>query len=242
MRALILAAGIGTRLHPITEATPKCLVLIEGRPLLYYWLELLLTSSISKVLVNTHHLSHLIRKFVHESPWRDRVVVTYEECLLGTAGTLYRNRNFFDGKAAMLIHGDNLSLFSVPAFVQAYESRPAGVEITMMTFTTSTPQSAGIVELDDRGIVQSFHEKTLNPPSNLANGAVYIVSPSVLAFLESLGKDVIDFSTEVLPHYVGKINTFHNDVYHRDIGTRESLKIARREYQSVLARRGKCAT
>ena len=76
----------------------------------------------------------------------------------------------------------------------------------------------------------AFHEKVMNPPSKLANGAVYIVEPSIFNFLATLGKDVIDFSTEVLPHYMGRIFTYHNNVYHRDIGTMESYEAAVREY------------
>ena len=76
-----------------------------------------------------------------------------------------------------------------------------------------------------------------NPPGCLANGAVYILSPLVLDFLVSLGKEVIDFSTEVLPHFMGRINTFHNEIYHRDIGTLESLLVAQREYPAARAKR-----
>ena len=107
----------------------------------------------------------------------------------------------------------------------------------MMTFSTSNPDSCGIVELDKDGTVTAFHEKVPNPPGNLANGAVYILAPSVMNFLAGLGKTVIDFSTEVLPHYMGRINTFQNDIYHRDIGSPESLKAAQSDYQ--LARLSK---
>jgi mannose-1-phosphate guanylyltransferase len=105
-----------------------------------------------------------------------------------------------------------------------------GIEITMMTFETDVPQSCGIVELDARGAVIAFHEKQPNPPGNLANGAVYIISPAVIQFIAGLCKDQVDFSTEVLPHFMGRINTFHNSIYHRDIGTPESLRLAEREY------------
>ena len=72
--------------------------------------------------------------------------------------------------------------------------------------------------------------KVANPPGNNANGAVYIFEPSVLKFLESLGKPVIDLSTEVLPHYLGRMSVFANDGYHRDIGTLESLALANKEF------------
>jgi mannose-1-phosphate guanylyltransferase len=92
------------------------------------------------------------------------------------------------------------------------------------------PKTCGIVELDERGVVIRFHEKVANPPGNHANAAVYIVEPFVIDFLASIGKEVIDISTEVLPRYLGRMQAFHNSDYHRDIGTPESLALAEREF------------
>jgi mannose-1-phosphate guanylyltransferase len=102
--------------------------------------------------------------------------------------------------------------------------------MTMLTFHTAVPESCGIVELDEHGVVKAFHEKVKDPPGNLANGAVYILEPGIFSFLEKLRKEVIDFSTEVLPHYMGRIYTFHNNVYLRDIGTMESYLRAIEEF------------
>jgi mannose-1-phosphate guanylyltransferase len=78
-----------------------------------------------------------------------------------------------------------------------------------------------------------LHEKVANPPGNLANAAVYIVEPAVLDFIAALGKPVVDFSTEVLPHFMGRIHSFHNGLYHRDIGTVASLAAAQFEFPLV---------
>ena len=235
MRALLLAAGLGTRLRPITNSIPKCLVEINGRPLLDYWIELLCNGGINEILINLHCFPDIVRDYLERSNYPVKITVAYEEKLLGTGGTLLKNREFFQRKSLMLIHADNLSMFSVNAFMHKYENREKHVEISMMTFNASEPEACGIVELDGQGIVTAFHEKLENPPGNLANGAVYILSPSVLDFLVSLGKEVIDFSTEVLPHYMGRINIFHNNVYHRDIGTVESLMVARSEFPAIYA-------
>jgi mannose-1-phosphate guanylyltransferase len=122
------------------------------------------------------------------------------------------------------------------AFVETFNRRDKHIEITMMTFETDVPESCGIVELDEKGVVRAFHEKVKQPPGSLANAAVYILAPTVLDFIRNLNKGVIDFSTEVLPHFMGKINTFNNDVYHRDIGTVESLALAQHEYPEAVAR------
>jgi mannose-1-phosphate guanylyltransferase len=230
VRALLLAAGLGTRLRPITDQVPKCLVPIHGKPLLGYWLDMLLPNGVERVLVNTHYLPDAVRKFVAASSWRDSIAMVHEDELLGTGGTVLRNRDFLANGPFMVVHADNLTRFNVGAFIRAHADRPAGVDVTMMTFDTDVPQSCGIVELDERGVVIKFHEKVAHPPSNHANAAVYIFEPSVIDFLASLGKAVIDISTEVLPRYLGRMQAFHNSDYHRDIGTLESLALAEREF------------
>jgi mannose-1-phosphate guanylyltransferase len=235
-RALLLAAGLGTRLRPLTNTLPKCMVSINGRPLLDYWLELLSRGGIDEVLVNLHYLPDLVRVFLASSTPPPMISTVMEEQLLGTAGTLLRNRSFFQNAPVMLVHADNLSLFDVRVFVSRFEQRRPDIAITMMTFYTDQPSTCGIVELDADGVVQAFHEKVENPPGNLANGAVYILAPEVIDYVASLGKEVIDFSTEVLPHYLGRINTFLNTTYHRDIGNLTSLALAEVEYPQVAAR------
>ena len=232
VKALLLAAGMGTRLRPLTDSIPKCLVPIHGKPLLSYWFEMLSRAGVSPLLVNLHYFAEMVQEYIAGSGYRN-ISTVYESELLGTAGTLLKNRAFFDNEPFMLIHADNLSRFDVSAFIDQHTARPAGCEITMMTFETDCPQSCGIVEIDSRGVVTAFHEKVANPPGNLANGAVYIMEPSIFDFLESLGKREIDFSTEVLPQYLGKIYTFLNNCYHRDIGTVESYSSALDEYAEI---------
>ncbi len=193
-------------------------------------MQMLLDAGVMPLLVNLHYFPDSVRDYITASGFSKNVTTVYEEQLLGTAGTLLKNRAFFCSEPAMLVHADNLSRFDVNVYIQSHLNRPPGCEITMMTFTADDPSSCGIVELDKRGIVRAFHEKVQNPPGNLANGAVYILEPSVFEFLASIGKDKIDFSTEVLPHYVGRIFTFHNDVYHRDIGTMDSYEKAQKEF------------
>jgi mannose-1-phosphate guanylyltransferase len=230
LRALLLAAGLGTRLRPLTDSIPKCLVPIRGRPLLDYWLELLLGSGIQSVLVNTHYLAEKVSQFVSASQWRDRVALVHEGQLLGTGGTVLKNRDYFGKGPFIVAHADNLTRFDVDAFISRHANRPPGMVITMMTFTTDAPETCGIVVEDNAGIVREFHEKVSNPPGNRANAAVYVFEPEVIRFLDSLGKPIIDLSTEVIPHYLGRICTYFNAGYHRDIGSAESLRAAEREF------------
>lgn len=230
MKGILLAAGFGTRLRPLTDRIPKCLVPIHGKPLLEYWLDLLLPGAIDEVLVNTHYLPQQVIDFKYNSRWRERMHLVHEPIILGTGGTVLANRRFYGNDPVLVAHADNLTRFSVRDFIATHRQRPAGAALTMMTFETDVPQSCGIVELDQRGLVVAFHEKVPNPPGNRANGAVYIFEPEVVDFMASLDKPVIDLSTEVIPHFIGRIWTFLNTDYHRDIGSPESLRLAELEF------------
>ncbi|MDX8414492.1 MAG: nucleotidyltransferase family protein [Mariprofundales bacterium] len=234
MRALLLAGGLGTRLRPLTNHMPKCLVPINGVPLLDYWLNLLLPNGIDTILINTHYLPDAVTQHVVKSPWRDRITLVHEPHLLGTAGTVLTNKTFFQEKAFLVAHADNLTQFDFHAFSQAHLHRAAGIEATMMTFDTDNPQACGIIEHDDRHIVTAFHEKQPNPPGTLANGAIYIFEPLVLTRIDAIKNENPDLSTDILPQLVGKMQYFHNQCYLRDIGSIASLRLAEQEFPAIL--------
>jgi len=222
MRALLLAAGFGTRLRPLTDTIPKCLVPIKGQPLLDIWLERLTDAGVGPFLINTHYLARQVEAYTASSRYADQVRLVEEKELLGTAGTLLANLPFFAGGDAMLIHADNYCLADFRAFLQAHAARPPHCLMTMMTFRTATPHTCGIVELDDAGVVVAFHEKVANPPGNLANGAIYLLSAELLAMMASDWPHVTDFSTEVMHRLVGRIYTYETGATFLDIGTPET--------------------
>lgn len=234
MRAILLAAGLGTRLGPLTQILPKCLMPVNGRPLLEYWLRSLDAAGVSEILVNTHHLPQLVRGWLSASRLAGRVRVVHEPVLLGTGGTLVANRDFCGTEPVMLVHADNLCDAPLGAFIVAHSQRIPGAAMTMMTFATDSPQTCGILELDEYGAVQAFHEKVSRPPGNLANAAVYIMEPEVGDYVASLGKDEVDFSTEVIPYFLGRIQAWHNPGYHRDIGNAASLLASQVEFPGVI--------
>lgn len=227
MRALLLAAGLGTRLRPVTDGIPKCLVPIGGRPLLDIWLELLLsTGGIERVLINTHYLADAVRTYLHASTWKERVDLVQEPQLLGTGGTVLANRTYFGSEAFLVAHADNLTDFNPKDLVARHLARPSGIEITLLAFRTDTPHSCGILELANDGRVVAFHEKVAHPPGNLASAAVYVFEPNVVEAIAALSRPIVDLSTEILPKFMNRILAVEHPGYHRDIGTLESLRIA----------------
>ncbi len=233
MKALLLAAGLGTRLKPLTKIWPKCLMPICGRPLLEYWLGILKQLGIDDVLVNKHYYADIVSDFLQRPQFKDWVRSVYEPELLGTAGTLRKNADFFRENTMLIAHADNLSCCDFSDFISHHHNRrPPDTAITMMIFECQIPTSCGIVELDEKGVVIDFHEKVSNPPGKLANAAVYIVEPEVLKWIEE-NPHLTDFSTEVLPHFIGRVATWKNNNIHRDIGTVEMLTKAQTDSCSL---------
>ena len=223
-RALLLAAGLGTRLRPITLNTPKCLVPIGGEPLLGRWLRMLEIAGCDSVLINTHYLADQVETFLMSwSSSTMTVQCTYEPELLGTAGTLLANHEFFKGATGLLIHADNAMAGDIGDFLAAHRKRKAYCQLTMLTFITKTPSSCGIVELDEDHVVQAFHEKLIDPPGNRANGALYAFEQDFLDHLNQMNPTPSDFSTEVIPTMLSRIQAWHTEKLYLDIGTPESL-------------------
>jgi len=221
-KALILAAGYGNRLKPFTDYWPKCLMPINGHPLLEIWLDSLLDLNIQNILVNTHHFSDEVLDFLNRKKYKNLITSSYEYSLLGSAGTIRKNYEFLSDSTLLAIHGDNFCTADLNAFYNAHFQRPSGCLITMMTFNTNHPESCGIVEINDDGTLLNFHEKVKNPPGNRANGAIYLIEQEVLDFIYG-DKTINDFTNQVIPYFINEIYTWHNDEHHIDIGTPENL-------------------
>ena len=233
---LLLSAGYGTRLRPITIEIPKCLIQIAEKPLLAHWLLKMENLGCKEVLINTHYLSEKVEDFLHKwnRNYNLKIKTTYEPKLLGTAGTLLANKEKFIDKTGMLIHADNITNNNLKELLEVHKNRPKGILITMLTFNSFTPQNCGIVETDSNDIVINFHEKVNNPPSSIANAAIYVFDYSFIEWLSNFKKNFTDFSTEVIPLMMGKIKTHHISEPYFDIGTLNSLKQARNFFKKSL--------
>ncbi len=226
---LLLAAGTGTRLMPLTLNWPKCLMPIGYYPLLEYWLSMLYKNQINDIYLNLHHHSNIVETFLQRRRFRGWIKTFKEEKLLGTAGTLRAVKRNLKFRTILLIHADNWSSFNLKSFIDYhFNKRPSNTLLTMMTFKTDNPRNSGIIEKNEQDVVISFHEKTKNPPGRLANGAVYLIDSEVIDFIIE-NNSIIDFSTQVIPNFIGKIATWENKKIHRDIGTINNLRISQND-------------
>ena len=231
VKAVLLAAGLGTRLRPITDTMPKCLVPIGDRPILDYWFDGLSAAGVREVLLNTHHLPEQVRSYIEKINAADRFHVTeaYEPKLLGSAGTIHANGAWMDdADDCLIVYADNLSSVDLRGLLAFHRSHDD--PFTMLLFHTQFPKSCGIAELDAQGRVVEFVEKPNEPRSDLANAGVYGVSRE--AYREIAAMDGFDLGFDVLPKFVGRMRGWAFDGYHRDIGSHEALEQAREDVAS----------
>ena len=229
MKAFLLAAGLGTRLKPLTDHTPKCLVPIAGQPLLGIWFELCARHGIREVLVNLHHLPEQVRDYV--AAWRGplRITTVFEAELPGSAGTVSAQRAFVAGEQAFFIlYADNLTDVDLSRMLAFHHTRHA--EFTIALAPTDTPREKGILTLDAQGVVVDFTEKPALPRSNLANAGIYIAGPRLFALLDGPQPRPFDFGFHVLPRLVGRMHGYAVSEYLQDIGTPAALASAERDW------------
>lgn len=232
-KAFLLAAGLGTRLRPLTQTVPKCLVPVDGKPLLRIWLDICEGLGVRDVLINTHHLAEEVRAWAKRERTSVRIQLSHEPELLGSAGTVSANRDFIEGEddffvfyADNLVHGDLEAL-------KLFHQRHSGV-LTLALFRSPNPQACGVVTLDESGCVTSFEEKPSRPRSNLANAGLYVARRRILDYVPRSG--FADFGKDILPGLVGRMWGTILDGYLLDVGTPQSYQKAQVEWPRVSRR------
>ncbi|ABD57163.1 nucleotidyltransferase family protein [Jannaschia sp. CCS1] len=222
VKALLLAGGLGTRLRPLTDTLPKCLIPVAGKPILDYWLDALDAADIRQALLNTHHKRDQVKIWLETANSSRNVAIAeaYEPELLGSAGTVTANRDWADDASeVVVIYADNLSDIDLGALVAFH--RTHSDPMTMMLFHTPYPSKCGIATLDDDARVTAFVEKPDQPESDLANAGLYVLDASAWREIADMG--AFDFGFDVIPAFVGRMRGYAHPGYHRDIGTHESL-------------------
>jgi mannose-1-phosphate guanylyltransferase len=227
MKAFLLAAGVGSRLRPITDTIPKCLVPIGGQPLLDIWLDAFDRAGVDEVLVNLHHLPDVVCHHLDARTGTPAVRTFFEPELLGSAGTLAANRAWVAGEDMFLAcYADNLTDFDLRSLVLAH--REHGAIATLTVFHSERPSAGGVVGLDEGGTVVGFQEKPSNPVSDLVNAGMYAFHPAMLD--EIGGPPPRDIGYDLLPRLVGRARAIPVEGYFRDVGTIDAYQRVQQEW------------
>jgi mannose-1-phosphate guanylyltransferase len=233
VKAFLLAAGIGSRLRPITDTTPKCMVTIDDQPLLDIWFDAFNRAGVDEVVVNLHHLPDVVRRHVAARTGPPAVHLVFETELLGSAGTLLAHRRWVTDEAFFLAcNADNLTDFELRDLIDAHCTGDTVATVT--AFHSQNPSAGGVLEVDETGRMTGFTEKPTQPVSDLVNAGIYAFSPAVL---DEIRQDPpVDIGFHLLPALVGRARVVPLEGYFRDIGTPEAYRQARKEWPVRAAR------
>lgn len=216
MKAFLLAAGQGTRLRPITDKLPKCLVPIDGVPMLKIWLEICRRAGVQEVMVNLHAHAQSVRSWLGTNACGLRVRLAEEKTLLGSAGTLLANRDWVASeKCFLILYADVLTNTSLSRLMSAHAER--NPTATLGLYQVSDPSRCGIVRFNDQMVVQEFVEKPAQPHSRWAFSGIMVGTPELINWIPP--HYPVDLGFHVLPRLVGQMVACPISDYLLDIGT-----------------------
>lgn len=202
MKALILAAGKGTRLQQLTTHCPKPMLPVGGKPLLEQLVAWLASHGITQIAMNLHHLPAVITSYFGDGQSRGvTITYAYEAELLGTAGAAKRLQTFFN-EPFVVIYGDgytNLDLTRLIHFHQQQQNNWPNLLASLVLYRVPNPTECGLVAVDRQGLVTRFVEKPAPAAvfTNLASAGIFICEPAILDFVPA--NTVYDFGRDLFP-------------------------------------------
>jgi len=231
MKAIILSAGKGERLRPLTNAIPKPMLPIAGKPILEYLILLCKKHGITEIVINTSFLPEQIKKYFGDgSKFGVKINYSFESELLGTSGALNNFRDFFQGdEPFFVLYGDNITDVDLTAMLKYHKEKQAFGTMflyheTMILDPKATP---GKTIINDNNQVIEIIEKpneqekqklsTIPENKQFTNSGIYILEPEVL---DLIPQGYSDFAKDILPQILekGKLYGFLGDYYIRELG------------------------
>ena len=231
MRAMILAAGIGSRLRPITDTKPKALVEINKIPLLEIVIKRLISFGFDKIIINTYHFAGQILNFLKQKNNFDIEIVISNESkkLLGTGGGLIKASWFFDDGNPFLLHNvDVISNIDLNDLILFHKKSGS-----IATLAVKNRQTSRYLLFDDKKILcgwenKKTHERIISRKSEsklypMAFSGIHVINPVIFNFKKMEGSfSIIDFYLLLAKKY--KFSGYeHNDSYWFDVGKKENL-------------------
>ena len=226
MKAMVMAAGLGTRLRPLTDFLPKPMMPIANRPVLHHLLNLLHRHDVNEVGVNLHVAPDTIKDYFGDGSSLDMEIRwSYEEELLGTAGGTKKLEDYWGGETILITSGDGLHDIDVTALLGHHKR--TGALATLAVKPVSDPSLYGVLILDRDTRVRGFQEKPGRDEarSDLANCGVYVIEPELL---ERIPADTfMDFGQDLWPMLVAAgepIYAYTTMAYWNDVGDLDALR------------------
>ena len=236
LKAMVLAAGKGTRLFPLTGEVPKPLAPVANVSIIEHIFELLAVHGVGEVYANVHYLADVLLEAYGEEALINGMSVrlSREERLLGTAGGVKRLAKHFD-ETFVVVSGDALTDIDLKDLVAFHKEK--GALATMALQRVHDTSGFGVVEIDEEGDILGFQEKPepREAVSTLANTGIYVLEPRALDYIPK--NTFFDFAKDVFPRFLEAGERFvgyQGDFYWSDIGTLEAYLQA--QYDALSGR------
>ena len=233
MKAMIMAAGLGTRLRPLTNLVSKPMVQMAGRPCIEHTIRLLRKYDITDIVINLHYMPELIRKhFGSGGNYGVNIKYSYEEELLGTAGGVKNVEDFFSGEPFLVVSGDALTDINLEDFYKHHKKQKAIASLALKK--VPDPTQYGVVICDDKKYITDFQEKPSweEAISTLANTGIYLFESEVFSHIPD--NKFYDFGKEVFPGFLKnkiKMSGYTMRNYWCDVG---DLEVYREAHYDML--------
>jgi len=243
MKAIILAAGKGERMLPLTRDTPKPMLPINGKPVLEYLVRLCKKHGVRDLAINTSYFpANIIESFQNGLELGVNIRYSFEKTLLGTAGALNSFRNFFT-EPFFVIYGDNITDLDLTKMTETHRKNNAQATLYLYREPMVDEETGpGCVVISDTGKIEQIVEKPdeierkrlTQIPANrrLFNAGVYFLQPEVLDLIPRKGHS--DFAADILPRIVrqGRAYAFQQDCYFKEIGQIQRYEQAKQDIES----------
>ncbi|MEA2015529.1 MAG: NDP-sugar synthase [Actinomycetota bacterium] len=221
-KAMIMAAGLGTRLRPLTDLISKPMAPIVNRPVMEHIVRLLAKHNFTDIICNLHWYPDVIKDYFGDgSKWGVNIFYSYEKKLLGTAGGVNNVEDFFKNETFLVISGDSLTDINLTGAKEFHKNK-GGIATLVLTEVEDTSQY-GVVIIDGDKRIKGFQEKPLSGEvkSNLANCGIYFFEPGIFDFMPKKG-EFCDFGKSVFPGLLKKNIGYYgydHSQYWNDVGS-----------------------
>jgi len=238
MKAFIIAAGLGTRLRPLTNTVPKCMIDIGNHPLLWYHVMSLKTSGITDIWINTHWLADQVTSFFGDgSQFGVHISYSHEPELLGTSGAVVNPVSGIKedlSKGPFIVsYGDNFTNFNFRSLIDFHnQKKPL---LTIVVNHSDEPWTKGVIETDPSSRITRMVEK---PPkedirSDLTNAGMYLCEPEIINHIPS---GFSDFAADIFPQLISArlpLYALTMSEYLQDTGTPQRYTKAQVDFPSL---------
>ena len=227
-KAMVLAAGLGTRLRPLTDLISKPMAPIVNRPVMEHIIKLLARHGFKDIVCNLHYFPDEIKNYFGDgSKWGVNIVYSFEEELLGTAGGVKKVEDFFQGQTFLVISGDALTDIDLSRAYDFHKEKKGAA--TLVLAKVEDTSQFGVVILDNEKRIKGFQEKPLSgeAKSNLANSGIYFFEPDIFKYMPPKGQ-FYDFGKNLFPDLLEKDIAYYgyqHSRYWNDVGSLDEYQM-----------------